>query len=174
MRNRVFLNSPRIQLSSVLGVMAAISVSLAGCGGGGGSSSSNNSGSGGKTPPENTTLATITGTVKDTSPSHNPVVGASVTIVVPNGINVITTTNSKGVFVATNVALTATTFKVSSPDPVAYYNYANYDGSLYDLQACTLPLPKLLAGANAPYTEVDMYLGGSNPPPPPPVGGCPG
>jgi hypothetical protein len=63
--------------------------------------------------------------------------------------------------------------KVVAPAGGAYYNYANYNGKEYALAACVLQLPTLAAGANAPYTEIDLYIGGSNPPPPPPVGGCP-
>ncbi len=175
MRNRVFLNSPRIQLSVALGA-ALLALALAGCGGGGGGSSSNNGGGNngnGNGSGSNSALATITGSVRDTSPSHSAVLGAVVTVVVPGGSNRVAVTNSAGTFVLTNVPLTTTSFTVAAPTGGAYYNYANYDGAYYDLSACTLKLPKLQAGANAPYTEVDLYLGGGNPPPPPPTGGCP-
>ena len=172
MRNRVFSNSPRVQLSILLGAMMVAALSLAGCGGGGGGSSSNSGGnnSGGNGGGGNTTLATISGVVKDTSPSHNPVAGALVTV---TGTSRSATTDSTGKFVISNVPLNSTSLTVASPNPVAYYNYANYNTKLYDLISCTLPLPALVAGANAPFTEIDMYIGGSNPPPPPPVGGCP-
>jgi hypothetical protein len=84
-----------------------------------------------------------------------------------------TTTDCTGKFVVTNVPLTAVSFKVTSPNTFQYYNYGNYDGKLYDLIDCALPLPKLAAGANTPYTQIDMYLGGGNPPPPPNGSGCP-
>lgn len=181
MRNRVLFNSPRVQLPLVLSMMIVLILSLAGCGGGGGGGTSSGNGNtggntggtgnntGGQTNPN---LATISGFVKDNTPSHNPVQGALVTVIVPGGTNRTATTAADGSFTVTNVALNATTFKVASPNPVAYYNYANFNGNLYDLNACTLPLPVLKAGANT-LTEIDMYLGGTNPPPPPPVGGCP-
>jgi hypothetical protein len=165
-------------------MMIVLTLSLAGCGGGGSSSGNsgnsgstgNNSGStgnntGGSTP----TLATVNGFVLDNTPSHNPVQGALVTVIVSGGTNRTATTAADGSFVVTNVALTATSFKVASPNPVAYYNYADYgpNGSLYDLNACTLPLPTLVAGANTLSSDIYMFLGGTNPPPPPPTGGCP-
>jgi hypothetical protein len=156
----------------MLSLMMALALSMAGCGGGGGSSSNNN-GSGGNTPPSNTTLATITGSIRDTSPAHSPVVGAIVTVVVTGGSNRTAVTNASGTFILTNVPLTTASFTVAAPSGGAYYNYANYHGNYYDLSACSLQLPTLVAGANAPYTEIDMYVGGSNPPPPPPIGGCP-
>ncbi len=170
MRNRVFSNSPRVQLSILLGMLMVAALSLAGCGGGGGGSSSNNNGGNNGGNGGNSTLATITGVVKDTSPSHGPIAGAHVTV---TGTTRTAVTDATGTFVITNVPLNSTTLTVASPDPVAYYNYANYNTKLYDLVACTLPLPSLVAGANSPFTEIDMYIGGSNPPPPPPVGGCP-
>jgi hypothetical protein len=122
-------------------------------------------------PPGNPALATIKGYVFDTGGGR--VNGAGVTVLVPGGANIVTTTDCSGAFTATNVPLNATGFKVASPDPVAYYNYANYNGKFYDLVNCTLPLPALSAGMNAPFTDVVMYLGGPNPPPQPPAGGCP-
>src|SRR5580658_9227579 len=104
MRNRVFLNSPRIQISVVLGLVMALVAP--GCGGGGGGSSSGNTGSpGGGTPPGNPQLATITGSVRDTSPNHNPVQGAVITV---TGTGRTAISNAAGVFVVTNVPLTAT------------------------------------------------------------------
>lgn len=139
--------------------------------GGGGGGGHPNGCTGVNTPPGNPALATITGSVFDTA--GNPVDHAGVTVIVPGGTNLSTTTDCTGKFVVTNVALTATSFMVSSPNVVAYFNYANYHGHLYDLVNCSLPLPKLVAGSNAPYTQIQMYLGGENPPPPPPSGGCP-
>lgn len=170
MRNRVFLSSHRTELSIVFGLVMALALSAAGCGGGGGGSNNGGGGGGGNTPPPNSSLATISGFVRDTSPSHNPVQGAVITI---TGTSRSATTNAAGSFTVTDVPLTAVSFKVASPNAVAYYNYANYNGKLYDLVACVLKLPALVAGANAPFTDVDMYIGGANPPPPPPVGGCP-
>ncbi len=173
MRNRALFNSPRIQYFIVLGALMSLALSLAGCGGGGGGGGSNNGGNNGNNPPGNTALATITGLIRDTSPSHNPVPGATVTVFEPGGLTRTATSNAAGTFVVTNVDLASTTFKVASPDPTAYYNYANYHGNLYDLVACTLTLPVLVAGANSPFTDIELYVGGSNPPPPPPVNGCP-
>jgi hypothetical protein len=175
MRIRAFLNSGRTQLTIVLGLVLALAA--AGCGGGGGGSSAGNGNGngggntggngGGTTNPE---LATITGQINDTSPNHNPVQGATITV---PGTSRTATTNASGAFVLTNVPLTATSFKVAAPSGGAYFNYANYNGHEYDLTACVLQLPVLIAGANAPFSEIDMYIGGNNPPPPPPVGGCP-
>ncbi len=165
---------PRVTSTAlVLSLMTALTLSLSGCGGGGGGSNNNNNN--GCIPavvtPGSLALATITGVVDDSS--GNPVNGALVTVLVSGGTNVTARTDCSGTFVATNVPLTATGFQVASPNPVAYYNYATYKGSLYDLSACTLPLPTLVAGTkNAPYTKIFMYLGGTNPPPPPPSG-CP-
>jgi len=176
MRLRVFGGSFGLWSRGALCAMAAATVLFViGCGGGGGGGNNGNSSSNGcvgtKVAAGSPLLATITGVVKDTA--NNAVDGASVIIVVPGGTNITTKTDCTGTFVATNVPLTATTFQVGSPNPVAYYNYANYNGSLYDLVACTLPLPKLYAGSNAPYSLIQMYLGGTNPPPPPPASGCP-
>jgi hypothetical protein len=171
MRNRVFFNSSCIQYSIVLGLMMALALSLAGCGGGNGSSSNNNTGNGsGSTVTGNPALATITGVVQDTSSSHNPVAGAVITV---TGTGRTATTDAAGTFVVTNVPLNATSFSVASPNTLDYYNYANYNGKVYNLVACTLPLPTLAAGANAPFTEIDMYIGGSNAPPPSLPTGCP-
>jgi len=164
-------NYTRLYLA--LSLMAALTLSLSGCGGGGGGGGGGTpSGCVGKvTPPGSPLLATITGIIYDTG--HNVVNNASISVNVPGGTSISATTDCTGKFVVTNVPLSATTFTVASPDPVAYYNYANYNGKLYDLIACTLPLPKLNAGANSPFTEIDLYVGGTSPPPPPPAGGCP-
>ncbi len=145
-----------------------------GCGGGGGG----NGGSGpplGCNPPivpaGNAALATLVGSVKSTS--GVAVQGAGITVVVPGGTNITSTTNCAGGFTITNIPLNATSIQVSSPNVHTYYNYANYKGILYDLIYCALPLPTLAAGNNAPFTEIDLYPSGSNPPPPPPASGCP-
>ena len=170
MRNSSLLGSPHTQVCMLLCALTALALLSSGCVGGGGGGTTTGC-VGRTTPPGNPSLATITGKVVDTS--GNAVNGAGVTVVVPSGTNLSTTTDCTGKFVVTNVPLTATSLMVSSPNPVAYYNYANYDGNLYDLIDCSLPLPKLEAGANAPFTQIDMYLGGTNPPPPPPSNGCP-
>lgn len=166
--------APLTLVGTAFGMLLLITMSLSGCGGGGGGGGNNNPGGciGKITPPGNPALATISGFVYD-NVHHNPVNNANVTAVVPGGVNQAATTDCNGKFVITNVPLTTTTFTVASPDPVAYYNYANYNGKLYDLVLCKLPLPVLSAGANAPFTEVDMYLGGPSNFPPSPPGGCP-
>jgi len=174
MRNRALLNSRYTQLSIVLCLVMTLAFAIVACGGGGGSSSGggnvggNTGGNGGGTP--NAQLATVTGQINDTSPSQNPVAGATVTV---PGTSRTATTNAAGTFVLTNVPLTATSIKVAAPAGGAYYNYAIYNGAEYDLTSCVLSIPKLVAGANAPYSAINMYIGGNNPPPPPPVGGCP-
>src|ERR1700722_7950254 len=172
---------PRMLLTlsgTALSMIIAITLLLSCCGGGGGGGGGGGTSTGGcvskVTAPSNPTLATISGFVYDTA--HNPVVGASVTVNEtgsPGSGGLGTITDSCGKFVITNVPLTAISLSVASPNPVNYYNYANYNGKLYDLIDCTLPLPTLNAGANAPYTEIDMYLGGPNNPPPQPPTGCP-
>ncbi len=165
MRIKSFLNSPHLQLFALLCALIAPVLVVAGCGGGGGGGGNGHpSGcTGVTTPPGNPALATITGTVIDTA--NNPVTNAGVTVIVPGGANLTKTTDCTGKFVITNVPLTATSFMVSSPNVVAYYNYANYNGHLYDLVDCSLPLPKLVAGANAPiYRDPDVSGRGQSAP----------
>ena len=178
--DQVVLELPHIQVSVLLYTIMALALALMGCGGGEGVEGAQEEEvavATGRlrrartTPPGSPSLATITGSVIDTS--GKPVNNAGVTIIVPGGTKTTTTTDCNGKFVVTNVPLTAKSFMVSSPNVVAYYNYANYNGHLYDLVDCSLPLPALVAGANAPFTQIQMYLGGANPPPPPPASGCP-
>jgi hypothetical protein len=149
--------------------MMALALSLAGCGGGSSSSNNNNTGNGSATTaPGNSSLATITGMVVDTSTSHNPVAGAVVTV---TGTTLTAKSDATGKFVIANVPLTATSISVAGPSTFYYYNDAIYNGQFYDLTACTLPLPKLVAGANAPFTEIEMFSAGTTPPTG--TGGCP-
>ncbi len=165
MRNRVFWNSPHTRLFSCLMLLGLIPLAFAGCGGGGGNGSSNNGGNnnGG------TTNVSITGVVKDTSTNNAPVVNALVSIV---NTNLSTHTDSTGHYSFASVPITATAFTVGNPNPANYFSYANFNGKLYDIIACTFPLPTLHTGTNT-VAEVDLYIGGNNPPPPPPTGGCP-
>lgn len=161
MRNRVYWNSPQTRSFSCLTLIGLMALALAGCGGGGGG--------GGPVIPPPPTNVSITGKVKDTTVTHNPVVNALVTIV---GTGLSTRTDASGNFSFASVPIGATLFKVSNPDPVNYFSYANFGGKLYDVILCSFPLGALHAGTNA-IAEVDLYNGGSSPPPPPPTGGCP-
>jgi hypothetical protein len=68
-------------------------------------------------PPPNPALATITGSIRDTSPNHNPVAGATVTVNVPGAAARSAVSDASGTFVVTNVALNATTVHGSEPRP---------------------------------------------------------
>ena len=164
MRNRVFWNSPRTRFISCLTLVGLMALALAGCGGGSGGGP----GPGPVIPPGGSNVS-ISGTVKDTSAAHSPVVNALVGIV---GTTLSTRTDSSGSFSFASVPSTATRFTVSNPDPTTYFSYANFNGKLYDVIKCNFPLPTLHAGSN-PVVEVDLYQGGSSPSPPPPTGGCP-
>jgi hypothetical protein len=135
----------------------------AGCGGSDGSGSVN-------APPGNPALATIEGVVKDTSTNHNPVVGAVITV---TGTTLAATSDAQGNFVVTNVPLNATSFSVTNPNTAAYYSWVDYNSNLYYLINCTLPLPRLVAGINQPFTEIDMYINSVVNAPPAPPSVCP-
>ena len=161
MRNRVFWNSPQTRLFSCLTLFGL--AALAGCGGGGGGGGPV---VGGGPPPKTVSL---TGTVKDTTAAHAPVVNALVSIV---GTTLSTHTDASGNFSFVTVPATVTGFTVGNPDATLYFSYANFNSKFYDVIKCTLPLTGLHAGTNV-VPEVDLYIGLSSPPPPPPNGGCP-
>ena len=158
MRNRVFWNSPHTRILACLSLLGVMALALAGCGGGGG----------GGGPVVTPTTVSVSGTVKDTA--GNPVVGALVSIV---GTTLSTRTDAGGHYSFASVPVTATAFKVTNPDTSAYFSYANFNTKLYDIIACTFPLPTSLHTGTNTVSEVDLYVGGSSPPPPPPTGGCP-
>lgn len=145
---------------------------ISGCGTGTASGGNNNNGNNTGGPPagQNPTLAFVIGRIIDNTFTGAGVANATVTV---NGTAITARTDSSGNFTLANVPLTATQFKVSSPDPLAYYNFATYNGLQYDTIVCNLPLPTLVQGANNLPGNVRMFVAGNNPPPPPPVGGCP-
>ncbi len=166
MRNRVFWNSPHTRLFSCLTLLGLAALAFAGCGGGGGGSNNGGNNNGGNNGgPTNVSL---TGTVKDNTPGHAPVVKALVSIV---GTSFSTLTDASGNFSFVSVPNTVTRFTVGNPNTTTYFSYANFGGKLYSTHDCTFPLPTLHTGTNM-VAEVDLLLGGINPPPPPPSG-CP-
>jgi len=169
MRKTVLWQSPHVRasLSALLALMAM--VIIAGCGGGGGSSNNNNGGNnnGGGT------IIGVTGKVVGSANTAMGVPGARIVLHGAGVTDISATTDAHGAFVITNVPNTYTSFSVASPDPVQWYNFANYNGKNYDTVNCTLPLPGIAANANNNIGTIVLSSGGNNPPPPPPVGGCP-
>ncbi|HLJ55078.1 MAG TPA: carboxypeptidase-like regulatory domain-containing protein [Chthonomonadaceae bacterium] len=168
----------RASLSALIAVLAI--ALIVGCGGGGGNSNNNNNGNngsngsnnGGLPPGQNPGLPFITGKVVGSANTAIGVPGATVTIHGAGLADRSVQTAADGSFTFINVARGYTSFSVASPDPVAFYNFANFNGKNYDTVNCTLPLPGLAVGANNVGTVI-LSSGGNNPPPPPPISGCP-
>lgn len=176
MRKTVLWQSPHVRASvSALIAFAAILI-VVGCGGGGGgpvgSNVNGNNNNGGAPPGQDPTLPFLRGKVVESANTTNGVAGATVTLHSPGRSDISVTTAVDGSFVIANVPNSYNTFTVTSPDPVKWYNFANYGGKNYDTVNCRLPLPGLAVGSNNTGTVV-LSSGGNNPPPPPPVGGCP-
>jgi len=147
-------------------------LALAGCGGGGGGNPNPNPNPnpGGGT----TTLAALSGTVRDSL--NDPVPNALVSVL---GTGLQTRTATDGTFTVFNVPLTATRFVVNSPDLSRYFDIAQYQGGRpYDVDParpggqCTLPLPALAAGSVTLPATVFLFSVSAGPPPPP-SGTCP-
>ena len=178
MRNSMLRRLPLSRFALALALIAGLA--LTGCGGGGGGGNNNNNGGGnnGGGGTIGGKLATLTGTVTDTSGSA----AANVTIAVV-GTSLTGITNASGVYTISSVPLTATQITVTSGYPTnPYYNSGNYNGQAYNFGttfgtsggSCTITLPALAAGKTATLTVIQLYPAGSGAPPPPPLtSGCP-
>lgn len=170
MRKTVLWQHPHVRATlAALLAFAAMAI-IAGCGGGGGGSNNNggNNTNGGNVQPIG-----VTGRVVDSSNTANGVPGARITLHGAGVSDISTTTAADGSFFIANVPSTYTSFSVTSPDPVRWYNFANYGGKNYDTVNCRLPLPGIASASNNNIGTIILSSGGTNPPPPPPIGGCP-
>jgi len=164
MRKSVLWQSPHVRASlSALLALTAI-VFVVGCGGGGGG--------GGNNGGNIITIPGVSGKVVESANTSSGVPGVRVTFHGSGVGDISTTTAADGTFFFANVPSTYTSFSIASPDPVKWYNYANYGGKNYDTVLCPLPLPGLSSGSNNIGTII-ISSGGTNPPPPPPIAGCP-
>jgi hypothetical protein len=155
-----------------------VSLALTGCGGGGGSpKTGTGNGNGGGTV--NTSLATVSGKVIDSTGAV--VSGATVYIA---GTTLSGSSGSDGTFQINSVPLNATGFQVTRPN-ANYYNSGIYNTVRYTFgtnsSACVIPLPTLQKASIGPTPLVtsiqfDVQSGGSPPAPPSgdPPAGCPG
>ena len=177
MRKTVLWQSLHVRASLLALLALAAIILIVGCGGGGGGgvvggsvNGSNNNG--GLPPGQDASLPYISGKVVESANTLNGVAGAVITLHGAGVSDISAVADANGAFRLLNVPNTYTTFSVMSPDPVKWYNFANYNGKNYDTVLCRLPLPGLAPGNNNAGSVV-LSSGGTNPPPPPPVGGCP-
>ena len=183
MRKRVLWNVPHVRISHriSLAMLLTLIVSLAvtGCGGGG-TPTPVNGGSSQGVPKGNPNLATIVGTVTDTTAAATPIAGAIVKVA---GTSLQTTTGANGKFAIINVPVQAIGITVITPSVATYYGAVVYGTKQYDdTVACPIPVTGLQKSAIGPVTlpnTFKLYPSGSNPPYPPYTGpttpgtGCP-
>lgn len=176
MRKRAQRNFLHVRITLALLMTLMASLVFAGCGGGGGGGTPTPKPTPG--PVSSPTLATVSGTVTDTTAAATPIAGASVQIV---GTNLTATTAANGTFVILNVPVGTVRVAVVTPSPQQYSAYVIYQGKEYDTQLCPLTLTTVASGngktqISSPFpATIQLFPTTNSPPPPPNLGsnGCP-
>ncbi len=172
MRKRAQRNLPHVRITLALLMTLMAALVFAGCGGGGSGPSTPVV----TTPTSSATLATVTGTVTDTTAAATPIAGAAVQIV---GTNLATTSAANGTFVILNVPVGTVRVAVVQPAGGQYGGYVLYQGKQYDTQLCPLTVTTTASGtghtASPLPASIQLFPNVNGPPPPPATGanGCP-